>query len=116
MTEEINLEKREFIKTGVVKFALLGAGLLGLSGLVNAGLIQRVGGENYLVEPNTPQNIGVVTRDANNLITSVVVAGRTITVNRDVDDYVSGWEDTNYEMILTRDANKLVTDWSVNKK
>ena len=113
---EINLNKREQVKKGLIKILVGGIMFLGLSNFVSAGFIQKINGLDYLVEGNTEKNVGSVTRNASDLITSVVVAGRTITVNRDVNDLVESWEDNNYEWNLTRGTNNEITNWSVNSK
>ena len=111
----MNIEKRVKLKERLLQTGVGIAVLLGLSSFVSAGMIQKYGGLNYLLNPNTPQNIGSITRTSD-LVSSVLIAGRTITINRDVSDNVTGWEDANYETILTRNGDNIITNWSVNIK
>lgn len=58
---------------------------------------------------------GVITTTSG-LVTSITRGTRTITINRDVDDIVTGWEDSNYEWTLTRDDDGRVISWGVTPK
>jgi hypothetical protein len=60
-------------------------------------------------------NSGTITR-VGDLITEVTQAGRTITINRDLDDVITGWEDTDYEWTITRDVEGNINEWEVIKK
>jgi len=48
------------------------------------------------------------------LVSSIVIDGRTITINRDVNDNITGYQDSDYEWTLTRDIDNNITGWSVN--
>ena len=61
-------------------------------------------------------NSGTITRDGGGLITELTQGDRTITVNRDVNDVVTGWEDANYEWELTRGIDNEINSWEVNAK
>ena len=46
------------------------------------------------------------------LITTFAIGSRTIIINRDVDDVITGWEDTDNEWVLTR-VGGIITGWTV---
>jgi len=58
---------------------------------------------------------GTITRTAG-LITSIAIDGRTVTVNRDVNDVLTGWEDSDYEWTVSRDVDDNIDEWEVTKK
>jgi hypothetical protein len=58
---------------------------------------------------------GSITRTAG-LITSVTIGTRTITVNRDVNEIITGWEDANYNWTVTRDVDGNITNWATVAK
>jgi len=58
---------------------------------------------------------GSITRTAG-LITSVTIGTRTITVNRDVNEIITGWEDANYTWTVTRDVDGNITNWATVAK
>lgn len=60
-------------------------------------------------------NSGTINR-TDGLVTSVVQGDRTITVNRNVSNIITGYEDSDYEWTLTRDVDNNITDWSVMGK
>lgn len=57
---------------------------------------------------------GTVTRDANNLISSVALDNRTLTVTRNANNLISTISDTAYTWTFTRNVNNLITSWSVS--
>jgi hypothetical protein len=57
---------------------------------------------------------GTISR-TDSLITSFINNGRTITINRDGDDLITGWEDSDYEWTLTKSSG-IITEWGVSKK
>ena len=57
---------------------------------------------------------GTITRTTG-LVTSVAIGSRTITINRDVDDIITGWEDATHEWTLTK-SDGVITGWTVATK
>jgi hypothetical protein len=64
---------------------------------------------------NRTINSGSITRSSG-LITSINIGTRTITVNRDVDDVITGWEDSEYEWSVTRDVDGNIESWATVEK
>ena len=54
---------------------------------------------------------GTITR-AGGLVTEMDIGDRTITINRDVNDIITGWEDGTHEWTLTR-SDGVITEWEV---
>ena len=59
---------------------------------------------------------GEITRDVDGLLSEIGVGDRTVTINRDVDDVITGWEDDVFEWTLTRDVDGNIESWSVSRK
>jgi hypothetical protein len=58
---------------------------------------------------------GTITR-VGGLVTEITIDSRTITINRDIDGVITGWEDAVHEWTLTRDGDGIITSWGVTAK
>jgi hypothetical protein len=75
----------------------------------------NLGANNLTANDVITTNSGSITRTAG-LITSVAIGTRTVTINRDVNDVITGWEDAVYEWTVTRDVDGNITDWATVAK
>lgn len=58
---------------------------------------------------------GTITRDANGYIETVArTGGKTYTVTRGADNYISSFTDGTLTWAVTRDANDRISEWSVS--
>ena len=68
----------------------------------------------YPHDPSQDAKSGVVTRDGENLISQVDLGnGRTYTVVRDVNNFISQISDGVRTWLFTRDANNYIISWIV---
>ena len=109
------MPRKEFIK----KIGTIGIGVAILS-LISPSTFASVWFRNtdsVQIDMNEIRGInsGTINRTGD-LVTSIVQGDRTVTVNRDINDVITGWEDSNYEWTLTRDVDGNITDWSVVTK
>jgi hypothetical protein len=121
------VSKRTYIGNHVFKEAITAPTLLDPDGVdvisgINDDLSNCVltDGSRDITDLQTALDIritcsGVITTTSG-LVTSITRGTRTITINRDVDDIVTGWEDSNYEWTLTRDDDGRVISWGVTPK
>jgi hypothetical protein len=97
---------------------LLGGSVLSLTFLSRGALadVWLRNDDSVITNSNEIRGItnGTINRTAG-LVTSIVIDGRTITINRDVNDIITGYEDSDYEWTLTRDGDNIITDWGVAK-
>ena len=102
--------------------------VLSAKGVLGKMLFRNNSGETFeIITTNSPDatvsvkdvrtvNDGNITRNGDGLLSSVVMGDRTITINRDINDVIIGYEDANYEWSLTRNVDNNITDWSVVEK
>jgi len=107
----LDISRKKFlvlIGASVLSFTFLSKGVLADVWLRND--------DSVITNSNEIRGItnGTINRTAG-LVTSVVIDGRTITINRDVNDVITGYEDSDYEWTLTRDVDNVITDWEVAK-
>lgn len=98
---------------------LLGASFLSLT-FLSKGVLADVwlrNNDSVMTNSNEIRGItnGTINRTAG-LVTSIVIDGRTITINRDINDNIEGYEDSDYEWTLTRGIDNEITAWEVAKK
>jgi len=80
----------------------------------NANQDIDIGEHKITSKENISVNSGTITR-VDGLVTEITIGGREVTINRDVDDVITGWEDEEYETTLTRVDGK-ITGWEVVAK